>query len=63
MASRKLPLFDEKEPASTGRWYPSGKINVCAQGAKEVPWSSGTRLVFTYDKEADEIRMKPLKYQ
>jgi hypothetical protein len=63
MTSRKLGLSDDKEPASTGRWYPSGRINVCVQGAKKVPWASGRKLVFIYDEVKNEIRMKPLEYK
>lgn len=50
---------DEEAPTSTGRYYEVGRINVCTKIAKEVPWKSGTPVVIVYDKEKDELRIKP----
>lgn len=50
----------EETLASTGRYYDIGRINVRAKTVKEVPWKSGTRVVITYNKEKNEMIIKPL---
>lgn len=59
------PMLDKSvkdAPAYTGRYYVVGRINVCKEITKEIPWTSCTQLVVEYDKEKDEMRIKPLVY-
>lgn len=53
---------DEQDPAFTGRWYSTGRINVTKKMVKIVPWKSGTLLNATYDENTCELKLKPLKY-
>jgi hypothetical protein len=62
MTEKDLSTSVEKSAISTGRWYTVGRINVCAQTSREVPWPSGTQVVIAYDEGTDEIRIKPLRY-
>ncbi|MCK9310846.1 MAG: hypothetical protein M0P26_01065 [Bacteroidales bacterium] len=62
MINQDLSTSVEKAAISTGRWYTVGRINVCAQTSREVPWASGTQVVIVYDEERDEMRIKPLRY-
>jgi hypothetical protein len=62
MINQDLSTSVEKSAISTGRWYTVGRINVCAQTSREVPWASGTQVVIVYDEEKDEMRIKPLRY-
>lgn len=62
MTENNLSTSVEKQAISTGRWYTVGRINVCAQTSREVPWASGTQVVVAYDEVHDEIKIKPLRY-
>lgn len=62
MTNKDLSSSVEKSAISTGRWYTVGRINVCAQTSREVPWASGTQVVVAYDEIHDELRIKPLRY-
>lgn len=62
MTDQDLSTSAEKSAISTGRWYTVGRINVCAQTSREVPWPSGTQVVVAYDEAHDELKIKPLRY-
>lgn len=59
MTDIELVQMDEETPTATGRYYEVGRINVCTKIARQVPWPSGTQVVIVYDKEKDELRIKP----
>lgn len=57
-----LDKLEKDAPAYTGRYYAIGRINVCKEITREIPWNSCTQLVVEYDKVKDELRIKPLTY-
>lgn len=46
----------------TGKWYISGRINLNEDIKKEVTYDNGQKLVVSFNKETQELCMKPLKY-